>query len=362
MKLGRPPDKSIAPRPASASNGRWVGVVGAGAIVVAVLAIVWWLLDRNRAQAADRAAALAAAHDQSPNAGERLRAYLARDPDDVEVLETLVVVSLRGGVPFAQFEPYLDRLCDLKPADPSPLRTRATQRIRAGRVAAGIADALRAEELEPGDFKTLELIAANALEAGDPALAVRVLAPHLENSPRPPDDLAELLVQAHLQAGNVGESERALDRYFPASRADSQSLLLRGLVHQAAGRHAGAVPLLRAAARSPEHRSAALFALAKSLTVLGRDEEARQVLEELDAAQSRVRAVVDAQQQPNDLPAQIRAAEAHLADGKPADAVELLVRATTTLGRTPEAIAVLARAYRQIGREDLARQCEQTKP
>jgi len=337
-------------------------VAGASGVIVVVLAIGGWLLARDRARAADRAMALAAACDLSPNAGERLMACLARDPDDVQVLETLVVWSLRGGAPFSQYEPYLDRLCELKPADPGPLRTRATQRIRAGRVAAGIADGLRAEELDPGDSKTLELIATTAVEAGDPTLAVRVLSPRLESSPQPPDDLAELLVQAHLQAGDVGGAERSLNRYFPARRDDAQSLLLRGLVQQAAGRHADAVLLLRAASRSPERRASALFALAMSLAALGREADARQALDELDAAQARVRAVVDAQQQPNNLVAQVRAAEAHLADGKPAEAAELLMRATATLGRSQEAMDVLARAYRQLGREDLARKWEQAKP
>ena len=334
----------------------------AGMAVVVALAVGGWLLARDRAHAADRAAALAAAYDQRPDAHERLVACLARDPDDVLVLETLVVWSLRDGAPFAQFEPYIDRLCELKPADPGPWRTRAARRIRAGRVAEGIADGLRSLELGLDDSEALELIATTAVEAGDPALAVRVLSPRLESSPRPPDDLVALLVRAQLQVGDVGGAERALDRYFPTTRTDARSLLLRGLVHQAAGRHADAVTLLRAASRSPEHRSAAFFALAKSLSALGREEDARQALDELDAAQARARAVVDAQQRRNDLAAQVRAAEAHLADGKAAEAAELLVRATAALGRSREAMAVLARAYRQLGREDLARQCEQPVP
>jgi predicted Zn-dependent protease len=305
---------------------------------------------------------MAAAYDQRPDAGDRLMACLAHDPDDVQLLETLLVWSLRAGEPFAQFEPYLNRLCELKPADPAPWRMRAARRIGTGRVAEGIADGLRALELSPGDSETLELVATAAVAAGDPALAVRVLSPRLESSSHPPDDLAALLVRAHLQASDVRGAELALDRYFPATRADAQSLLCRGLVHQAAGRHADAVPLLGAARRSPEHRSAGLFALAKSLLALGREEDARQALDELDAAQARVRAVLDAQQRRNDLSAQVRAAEAHLADGKATEAAELLVQATKALGRSPEAMAVLARAYRQLGREDLARQCDQARP
>jgi tetratricopeptide (TPR) repeat protein len=361
MRRVHPSDKPVTPPPPAARRGRWVWVAAAGAVVV--LAVGGWPLVRERARAAaDRSAALAAAHDQRPDAGERLTACLARDPDDTEVLETLVVWSLRGGAPFAQFEAHLDRLCELKPADPAPWRTRATQRIRAGRVAEGIADGLRALELDPGDSDTLELVATYALEAGDPALAVRELGRRLDFPPRPPDDVAALLVRAHLQAGDGGRAEQALDRYFPATRTDAQARLLRGLVHQAAGRHTDAVPLLRAAGQSSEHRSAALSALAKSLSALGREEDARKVLDELDAAQARARVVLDAAQRPDDLAAQVRAAEVHLADGKPAEAVGVLERATAALGRSPEATAVLARAYRQLGREDLARRCEQAGP
>jgi tetratricopeptide (TPR) repeat protein len=335
-----------------------VWVAAAGAVVG--FAVGGWLIAREQARAADRTAALDAGHDQLPDAGERLTACLARNPDDIEVLETLVVWSLQRGAPFAHVEPHLDRLCELEPTVPAPWRTRAAQRIRAGRVAEGIADGLRALELDPGDSETLKLVATTALEAGDPALVVRELGRRLESSPRPPDDVAALLVRAHLQAGDVGRAEQTLDHYFPATRADAQARLLRGLVHQAAGRHADAVPLLRAAGLSPsEHQFAALSALAKSLSALGREEDARKALDELDAAQARQRVVLDAHQRPDDLAAQVRAAEVHLADGKPAEAAGLLERATAALGRSAEATALLARAYRQLGREDLARRCEQ---
>src|SRR6516165_1455271 len=136
MRRVHPSDKPVTPPPPAARRGRWVWVAAAGAVVV--LAVGGWPLVRERARAAaDRSAALAAAHDQRPDAGERLTACLARDP--------------------------------------APWRTRATQRIRAGRVAEGIADGLRALELDPGDSDTLELVATYALEAGDPALAVREL-------------------------------------------------------------------------------------------------------------------------------------------------------------------------------------------
>jgi Tfp pilus assembly protein PilF len=78
--------------------------------------------------------------------------------------------------------------------------------------------------------------------------------------------------------------------------------------------------------------------------------------------QVRERAVLDADQRPDDLAAQVRAAEAHLAGGNPREAAGRLEKAVARLGQSPEAAAVLARAYRQLGREDLARRWEQTRP
>lgn len=348
--------------PPPAARRWWGPAAGAGAVVVMALALGGWWVARERGRAADRAAALDAAAGQRADAGERLAAYLARDPDDVEVLETLVVWSLKRGVPFAEVEPHLDRLCGLKPADPAPWRTRAAQRMRNGRLADGVADGLRALDLDPADRDTRKLVAEAALEAGDHAVAAREAARLLE-SPPPSDEVAAMLVRAHLQAGDAGRAEQALDRFFPAARTDAEARYLRGLVYQAAGRHAAAIPLFRAAAdQSPEHRTRALFALAKSLSAAGRAGDARKVHDELAAAQARQRAILDAGQQPDDLSVQVRAAEAYLADGKPKEAAELLAPAVSKLGRTPAAAAVLARAYRQLGRDDLARRWEQAGP
>lgn len=366
MRRVRKPDKQVPPTPIplpsppAPRRRRWLWVAAAGAVVVLVVG-GWWFV-REQARADDRREALAAGYDQRPDAGELLTACLARDPNDVQVLETLVVWSLRGRAPSAEVEPHLNRLCELKPTDPAPWRNRATLRIRNGRVAEGISDGLRALELAPNDHATRKVVAAAALENGDPALAARELT-RLLASPQPSDDTAAMLVRAHLQAGDVARAEQALDRYFPAARTDAQSRLLRGLVHQSAGRHEDAAVALRSAADQPsEHRFAALAALAKSLATVGRDEDARKALDELEIVQIRERAILDAAQQPDDLAAQVRAAEAYLADKKPTEAADLLERATAKLGRSAAAAAVLVRAYRQLGREDLARRWEQPEP
>lgn len=345
--------------PPRALTRRWVWPAGLIAVAAVAVAVAGWLFVGNPDKSGDRAAALAAGRDLHPDAGRLLTAYLARDENDVQVRETLVVWLLLNGVPFAQVEPHLDRLCELAPGDPTPWRTRAVERIRAGRTAEGMADAERTLELEPGDTDTLALLARTAIDSGDPTTAVRALRRRIDSATAPPDELTSLLIRAQLQQGDTRAAELALGTHYPPARTDAQAELLRGLVDQAAGRHADAVPHLRTAGRSAGQRHVALAALTKSLVALGREEEAARVLEQLDAAQGRVRVIEDARQRPGDLAAQVRAAEAHLADGQPGEAARLLEAATSAHGRSPEAIALLARAYRQLGREDLARRCEQ---
>lgn len=351
------PTRQPATNPPRAARPRWAW--GACAVAVAGLALGGWYLSRERARAAERNEILSAARFQNPDAGARLAARLARDPDDAELTEALVVWSMRAGKPFAEYEPHLDRLCALRPDDPAPWRTRAEQRIHNGRAADGIADGLRALDLAPDDHALRRLVATTALDAGDLDVAARELERLLQAPLPDAEGTAALLVTVHARAGAADRAERVLNQHFPTSRTDPESRFLRGLVHQAAGRHAEAAGALREAAdRSPKYRARALHALAKSLSAAGREADARRALDELDALQSRERAVRDARQRPDDLPAQVRAAEALLTDGQPKEAAAVLERATARLGRSPGAAAVLARAYRQLGREDLARQWE----
>ena len=179
----------------------------------------------------------------------------------------------------------------------------------------------------------------------------------MESSPFPRRELAAMLVRVYLQARDVPRAEATLIRYFPAPQTEDDGQLLHGLVHHAAGRHLEAVAALQPLAdRSYEQWERVLYALAQSQSALRRDDDARRTLAELDAAKSRERAILDARQQPDNVIAQIRSAEAYLANGKPKQAAELLERAMLKLGRHPAAEAVVARAYRKLGREDLAKQ------
>jgi predicted Zn-dependent protease len=321
-----------------------------------------WYLLRERGRAVDREEALRAAREQQPDAADRLRAHLARKPADAEAVEALVECLLRAGTPFAEVEPHLNRLCELRPDDSVALRIRAGLRIRNGRLAEGLADGLRALELDPADHTTRKLVAMTAFEAGEHDVAARELGRLIESSPFPRNELAAALVKVHLQAGDVARAEEALDRHFPAAQAGAEGRALRGVVHQAAGRNAEAVAVLRAVAdQSPEQRELALYHLAKAQSALGREDDARRTLDELEVVKARDRMVVDAGQRPDDMPTQVRAAEVLLADGKPKEAAALLEQAMRRLGRDPAAAVLLARAYRQLGRLDLADQWDPPK-
>ena len=321
------------------------------------IGIVAWYLARERSRQAERLVLLQFAREHHPDAPARMLAHLDRHPDDAEVLEALVEWQLWARNPAAEIEPRLDRLCTLAPDNLNAFRVRARLRVQNGRPAEGLADALHVVERDPADNNTRLLAAIAASEAGQPETAIRELTQLLENSPLQRDDLATRLVDAHLQAGDPIQAEVTLKRFLNTTTGEAQ--LLRGRVYQAAGRHAEAIPLFRAVAdKSPKERETALYSLAESQRALGREGDLARTLEELDRVKTRDRIVKDARQQPDSLAAQIRAAEVLIEDGQPAEAVAMLEQTMLRLGKSPTAGKVLARAYRQIGRTDLALEWE----
>jgi tetratricopeptide (TPR) repeat protein len=347
------PSPQPPPQAAAKSGGRWVLLL----LAVAGVALGGWYVVRERERKAERSAMLQAARDHKPDAAAPLLAHLAQHPDDAEALETLIEWQLWAKVPFAEVEPHLDRYCELRPDKPDSFRVRARLRVQNGRPEEGLADARRVLEAEPDDHNTRNLAAIAATEAGKHDVAVRELTRLLESSPVPRQPLAKLLVRNYLETGDAATAEQVLDRYFPEN--DPEGVVLRGRVHQTAGRHEAAIALFRTAAdKFPKQREAALYHLSESQRALGRNDDAARTLEELDQFKARDQVVRDARQQPDDLRAQVRAAEQLLADGNPAEAAELLEQAVARLGKTPAAALLLARAYRQAGRNDLAARWE----
>lgn len=329
----------------------------AGVTAVGIIVVGGYFV-REQART-ERAAVIRLGRRSDPEAATRLLAYLKRHPGDADVVEVLVAWHLRAKTAFSEVEPHIDRLCALRPGDPDPLRTRAALRAWNGRPDEAVVDGLRALEMAPDDHKTRRLVAVAAADARQFDIAIREARRLLESSPFPKAEAGTMLVKAYLLAGDVQRAEQTLDDCFPASQSGMDGTALRAQVFQAAGRHVEAAALLRTLAdKSPEYREFALFQLARSLTTLGREDDARKTLHELEAWKARTRLVVDANQRPDDMAAQLRAAEVLLADGKAGEAAALIERAIFRLGKDPAAARVLATAYRTLGRPDLAAEWE----
>jgi predicted Zn-dependent protease len=306
-------------------------------------------------QAESRRQLLRASLDDQPESAEALRQFIASHPDDAEAIETLVAWHLRTKAPFAQFEPFLSRLCQLREDDLDPRRTRTALLAMNGRPEEAVEAGLAILERESDDHATRRLVAAAAAEAGQVDIAVREARKLYESSIWPPRESATLLVKAYLLAGDPTAAQTVLEKTFPRSEGSEDGQALWAQVMQAADKHKEAASLLEPLAAKPgPYREFALFRLGQSYAALGRDADARRAAETLESLKAAARIVIDARQRPDDLPSQLRAAEQLLGDGKPSEAAALVEQAITRLGPDPRLARLLAQAYRQLGRADLA--------
>jgi len=322
-------------------------------LTVAGLGAAGWLVARERSRTAERAAALEAARVRAPDAPVRLGALLARDPGDAPLLAALIDWQLGSNVPFGEIEPHLNRLCEAAPADTDPIFLRAKLRVQNGRAEDGLADARRVLELDPTDRAARKLIAITAAANGRYPAAVEQLTVLLDGSPAD-RELARMLTDAHLLAGDAASAGRVLEQYFPATDGSAVANLLRGRAHHLSGRTDAALAALRAAAAAPSHREEALFRVTDVLRGAGRDGDLARATDDLARAKAAARLVFDAAQQPDNLPAQLRGAEQLLADDRAQEAKSVLDRAVARHGKSPPLAKLLARACRAGGRPDLA--------
>jgi Flp pilus assembly protein TadD len=106
-------------------------------------------------------------------------------------------------------------------------------------------------------------------------------------------------------------------------------------------------------------RELVLYQVGQCLDRLGRADEARKALVDLTALQDARHTTAAAQQRPDDVDLQIRAAEAWLAVGQPDGAIKLLQDFINRSGRNRKVLLALAASYDALGRRDDARQARQ---
>lgn len=340
------------PRSPSARR-KWL-LRSALAVVIAGGAAGGWYWNRESERAAERERVLLRSKEYRVAAADEVERYVRDHPDDAEVLRALVEQHLRLNLGYARVEPHLARLIELQPADPEPLRVRFALRTAHGFQADALADGLRILELAPDDHQVRGLVANLAMNTGRPDAAIPALQVLAAAQPQARGEWGTLLAKAYWEAGDIAKAQEALDRYAPRDSDAARAGLVRGILHAAQNRPEQAIPCLRHAAERPVERSVALFHLAAALRAAGREEEAKQVLADLDAVKARERLLVDARQRPADLPLQVRAARAMLAEGRPNDAAVLLEEAIRTHGEHPDIREPIAQAYRELGRPELA--------
>jgi predicted Zn-dependent protease len=340
------------PQPPPASGRRRRALIAAAA----AFGLAAWFGGRAYLRSAERADALVEAKTDPGKALPALHRCLARDPADADVLLAVITAMSATAAHAPEVEPYLDRLCAARPDDPAPLRMRIDMRGRFGRFDEALADARRVLALDPQDHHTRRAACRFAISLGRYDEAERDLALLLDASPLPRNDLGTLLARTHLGRGDRAAARAALDRYAPAGDDYPPAQIIRGSVLSEDGRTAEAVPMLTAAAEraGPEDRPNALYHLALALGRAGREDESRRTFDRLEAEYRAARLATDARQRADDMPAQVRAAQAGLSAGNPEAARQILERAVARLGDAPDALRLLAECYDKLGRADLA--------
>lgn len=345
-------DKSFSSPRTAARFGWHFSVILFGATVLVSGGAVW--ISGNPGQS-ERETLVKLARRNVPTIGDRLTMFVTQHPQDAEVVELLVAWHLREKSSFDIVEPILGRLCELRPHDSDPWRTRAILRGRNGRPEEALSDGLRVLELSPEDHETRKLVIAVATECGQSEVALREARILYDSEGLPRRESGTILVKTCLAVGDVPRALEIVDECFPPSGADADGQALRAQVFQAGARHEEATILYRSLVEhSVVYREFALFRLSQSLAALKRDEEATAILAELERVKSRKRTIVDAAQRPDDRDAQIRSAEILLEDGRANEAVGVLERAIVRFGRDSSLVSLLARAQRNAGRSEVA--------
>ncbi len=276
-----------------------------GGLVVAVLALgvaAWLGWQRQAARREAEEAVRLAQQGRFVDAEPRLRAALARDPDDVAALKALAL-GLLGSERLDDAEPVLTRWCALRPDEAEPFRLRMYLRHRASReyknkvqqtplLEQALADGWRALELDPDDDSAAQevvwlCIAVDRFDDAD-RLCRRC-------RQRRPDDLFLLYLQAQAchARGATGEAQALLDTLLARQPQYTRGLLLRAVLHFEAGEAEKAIPLLRRViVQDPSYEREARYHLGLALAQVGQAEEARQMMaavqrENLDQVASR---------------------------------------------------------------------------
>lgn len=283
---------------------------------------------------------------------------LEDDPDNPELLESLVDILIRSKATAAEIDPIAARWCLTRPDDATPYRVRLKTLLQLQDYSAAVPVAERLLELSPGEVPSRQDLCLALIALGRYDDARRECLILREASGRP--ELQRLLGQIELGRGDLPAAARALDDALAANPEDQTALLLRGTVHVRAGEYAQAVDRLRRVqTRDYTQRVARLNELGLALTRMNRMAEAGEVFDELTRYQDAIQLASEARIRPREIELSLKAAQALLRVKSPDEARELLEAAIRANGEDKSALILLAECHAGLGEAEKAHQARE---
>jgi predicted Zn-dependent protease len=284
-----------------------------------------------------------------------LRAAYARNPDDVEVVETLARGYDDAKSPEA--EAFLTRWVELRPDDPNVRRARFEFYRRTKDTAKAFADGRRLLELDRPDSnlrreaygQLRRTVIAEAYSLGDFEDA-ETLCRAAVQSDRHDRAARSMLAEIRRARGDLAEAGTILDQLLKEFPTHTPAMLARATVYLDAGEPEKAVPLLREILKTDRTRQRTAGAqLVVALERTGQHEEAEKVAAEVRRLQD-VEVYGEAMKsQPDNPEIRVRLAERLLADGHTREGVAHLEAVLATDPKNRAAHLALAAHYEKQG-------------
>jgi tetratricopeptide (TPR) repeat protein len=333
-----------------------VGRLGVAALVLLLVVLGLRFAQQSWQRSRERSAAFALIEQRDyTSALAALRQCLEREPDDPELLQAVVGALVQNGAGAGDIEAYAKRWCEADPENPAAFRARREALHRLTRFDEAAAAGERVLALSPHDHDSRLSLGDLYLQTGRWDDAAREYRRLLADRPDLGGEVAPPLARAEMERGNRAEAARLLDQVLETAPDHPVALVFRGIVCFRNEEFREAVELFRKCRpASISEQQLVLYHMALALGRLGQSKESEAVFAQLSGAQEAARYAEDANQRPDDLSLQVKAARACLAAGNPEAARARLETALKRLGPSKHALELLASCYDALGRGDLA--------
>jgi predicted Zn-dependent protease len=302
-----------------------------------------------------RESVLDAARDGDFDRAEpQLKAILARAPTDVEVLGALSKGYLSLGRK-GEAEECLTRWLDQTPTATEALELRLALFRDLARFDAALADLDRLIALDPESPALRRRRPGLLFSGGQFAEADRACQASLG---RQPDDRALLRLHAEIKRAQkeFAAAGEILDRILRAAPLEPGVLMAKAMLLYETDQPAEAIQLFRQVLRlDPSRQRTARYHLSLALARVDRnDPEARRLIDEVRHMQDAELLLVDSDNNPDNIPLQIRSARAQFENNDHRRAVKILEHVLRLDPRSSAAHALLAEIHEKEGNEEKA--------